>query len=178
MYVYSKMVDCLCLASPRGSLCYITNANIKGLVNFKSTLPNTYTNVLGRSLMKQLRDNWRSSSIVMTLAKATTRSLLLKLVDFEKKLDTAWLAEISCDVEFTEEGVEEENAEQDYEFTLLKEMKEIHRDNHRTALVKGRTALSSEEGVKEREGANLRACRSTMMDGKERHCSPTIVDNR
>jgi len=82
--------------------------------------------------MKQLRENWRSGAIDMALAKTTTRVPLLKLVDFEKKLDATQLAEISCDVEFVEEDVKEENAEQEYEFTLLKE---IHRDDRRTALV-------------------------------------------
>lgn len=82
--------------------------------------------------MKQLRENWRSGDIDMTLAKTTTRIPFLKLVDFEKKLDEARLAEISCEVELVEEDVKEENAEQDYEFNLLKE---LHRDDHRTAMV-------------------------------------------
>ena len=82
--------------------------------------------------MKQLRENWRSGGIDMALAKTTTRIPFLKLVDFEKKLDEARLAEINCEVEFVEEDVKEENAEQDYEFDLLQE---IHRDDHRTALV-------------------------------------------
>ncbi|KAL3807486.1 hypothetical protein ACHAXA_011082 [Cyclostephanos tholiformis] len=50
---------------------------LKGSVNFKSTLPDAYTKVLGRSLMKQLRENWRSGDIDMTLAKSTTRIPLL-----------------------------------------------------------------------------------------------------
>ena len=82
--------------------------------------------------MKQLRENWRSGDIDMALAKTTTRIPFLKLVDFEKKRDEARLAEISCEVELVEEDVKEENAEQDYEFNLLKE---LHRDDHRTAMV-------------------------------------------
>jgi hypothetical protein len=82
--------------------------------------------------MKQLRENWRSGSIDMALAKTTTRVPLLKLVDFEKKVDAARLKEINCEIETVEEDVKEENAEQDYEFLLLKE---IHKDDHRTALV-------------------------------------------
>jgi len=106
---------------------------LKGSVNFKSTLPDAYTKVLGRSLMKQLRENWRSGDIDMTLAKSTTRIPLLKLVDFEKTIDAARLAEIQCNVpEAVEEDLKEENAEQDYEFTLLKD---IHRDDRRTAMV-------------------------------------------
>jgi hypothetical protein len=83
--------------------------------------------------MKQLRENWRSGDIDMTLAKSTTRIPLLKLVDFEKTIDAARLAEIQCNVpEAVEEDLKEENAEQDYEFTLLKD---IHRDDRRTAMV-------------------------------------------
>jgi len=102
---------------------------LKGSANFKSALPDSYTKVLARQLMKQLRENWRSGDIDMALAKSTTRVPLLKLVDFEKKLADARLAEIQCDVE---EDEVEENAEQDYEFTLLKD---LHKDDHRTAMV-------------------------------------------
>ena len=83
--------------------------------------------------MKQLRENWRTGDIDMTLAKSTTRIPLLKLVDFQKTIDAARLAEIQCDVpDAVEEVVEEENAEQDFEFTLLKD---IHKEEHRTAMV-------------------------------------------
>lgn len=83
--------------------------------------------------MKQLRENWRTGDIDMTLAKSTTRIPLLKLVDFQKTIDAARLAEIQCDApDAVEEDVEEENAEQDYEFTLLKD---IHKEEHRTAMV-------------------------------------------
>jgi hypothetical protein len=83
--------------------------------------------------MKQLRENWRTGDIDMTLAKSTTRIPLLKLVDFQKTIDAARLAEIQCDVpDAVEEDVEEENAEQDFEFTLLKD---IHKEEHRTAMV-------------------------------------------
>lgn len=83
--------------------------------------------------MKQLRENWRSGDIDMALAKTTTRVPLLKLVDFEKKIDAARIAEIQCDVpEEEKEDVKVEAAEQDYEFTLLRDM---HKDDHRTAMV-------------------------------------------
>lgn len=95
-------------------------------------MPDAYTKVVARQLMKQLRENWRSGDLDMTLAKSTTRVPLLKLVDFEKTIDAARLAEISCEVEVVEEDVKEEIAEQDYEFILLKE---LHKDDHRTAMV-------------------------------------------
>lgn len=81
--------------------------------------------------MKQLRENWRSGDIDMALAKSTTRVPLLKLVDFEKTIDAARMEEIQCMVE-EEEDEDGVNAEQDFEFTLLKEM---HKDDHRTAMV-------------------------------------------
>lgn len=105
---------------------------LTGSVNFRSTLPDTYTKFVGRKLMKQLRDNWRAGDIDMALAKTTTRVPLLKLVDFEKKLGEARMAEISCEIEEEDEDVKVENAESDYEFDLLKD---IHKDDHRTAMV-------------------------------------------
>ena len=80
--------------------------------------------------MKQLRENWRSGDIDMTLAKTTTRVPLLKLVDFDKTIDAARVTEVECDV--GEEDEKDENAEQDFEFLLLKE---LHKDDHRTAMV-------------------------------------------
>lgn len=102
----------------------------QGSVNFKSTLPDAYTKVLARELMKQLRENWRSGDIDMALAKTTTRVPLLKLVDFDKKIEAARIEEIQCEIE--DEDEQESNAEQDYEFNLLKD---IHKDDHRTAMV-------------------------------------------
>lgn len=102
---------------------------IKGLQKFKSTLPDTYTRFLGRELMKQLRDNWRSGDIDMALAKTTTRVPLLKMVDFGKTLSTEVISEIQCEIPEDEEN---ENDDQDYEFKLLAE---LHKDEHRTAMV-------------------------------------------
>ena len=79
--------------------------------------------------MKQLRDNWRSGDIDMALAKTTTRVPLLKLVDFDKTVDEAKMKMIHCDIE---EDEQDEIVEQEYEFRLLKEM---HSDDHRTAMV-------------------------------------------
>lgn len=99
---------------------------LEGSANFKSTLPDLYTKVVARELMKQLRENWRNGDIDMTLAKATTRVPFLKLVDFDK---TSISDEIVCEVD---EDAEDENAEQEYEFSLLRDM---HKDDHRTAMV-------------------------------------------
>jgi hypothetical protein len=109
---------------------------LRGSANFKSTLPDAYTKVLARELMKQLRENWRSGQIDMALAKTTTRVPLLKLVDFDKQVVAAQesLKDIQCDVDFEEESEDDikEKEEQDLEFALLKD---LHKDDHRTAMV-------------------------------------------
>ena len=56
----------------------------KGEADYKSVLPDSYTKVLSRSLMKQLRENWRAGDINIQVAKSTLRVPLLKLVDFDK----------------------------------------------------------------------------------------------
>ncbi len=61
----------------------LTNG-LKGTVEMTSVIPDQYTKVLSRSLMKQLRENWRAGDINMQVAKMTIRPSLLKLVDFDK----------------------------------------------------------------------------------------------
>lgn len=109
---------------------------IKGSANYKSALPDSYTKVLARQLMKQLRDNWRNGEIDMALAKTTTRVPLLKLVDFDKTVNAANLKDIQCDVGEEDDIIE--IAEQNFEFELLKE---LHKDDHRTALVQTLTCV-------------------------------------
>jgi len=103
---------------------------IKGLAKYKSTLPDTYTKFLGRELMKQLRENWRNGDIDMALAKTTTRVPLLNMVDFGKELSAEVMSGIQCEI--PEEDEESEINDQDYEFSLLAE---LHKDDHRTAMV-------------------------------------------
>lgn len=57
---------------------------LKGNPEYNSVIPDSYTKVLSRSIMKQLRDNWRAGDINMAVAKSTVRVPLLKLVDFER----------------------------------------------------------------------------------------------
>eukprot|EP01082_Thalassiosira_pseudonana_P013188 g12579.t1 g12579 contig6:2189185-2191662(-) len=106
------------------------SCGLKGSAKFRSTIPDAYTKVLARQLMKQLRENWRSGDIDMALAKTTTRVPLLKLVDFDKNL--AKNDAVECDLEIEEEDVVNELQEQDYEFDLLKD---LHKDDRRTAMV-------------------------------------------
>jgi len=56
----------------------------KGSADYNSVIPDKYTKVLARNLMKQLRENWRAGDINMAVAKATVRVPLLNLVDFDK----------------------------------------------------------------------------------------------
>ena len=46
---------------------------LKGSYDFSSTLSDSYTKVLTRQLLKQLRKNWRSGELDMALAKASIR---------------------------------------------------------------------------------------------------------
>ncbi len=101
---------------------------IKGSADYKSVLPDLYTKVLARQLMKQLRDNWRAGDIDMALAKSTTRVPLLKLVDFDKTVNAANLQDEVCDVDDDKDEI----AAQDFEFSLLKD---LHRDDRRTAMI-------------------------------------------
>jgi len=116
---------------------YSSICTSKGVADLKSALPDSYTKTLARQLMKQLRENWRSGDIDMELAKTTTRVPLLKLVDFDKTIDEARLKTIQCpvedcDIDDPREECQDTVAEQSYEFDLLKEM---HKDDHRTAMV-------------------------------------------
>eukprot|EP00560_Eucampia_antarctica_P006066 CAMPEP_0197824868 /NCGR_PEP_ID=MMETSP1437-20131217/2074_1 /TAXON_ID=49252 ORGANISM="Eucampia antarctica, Strain CCMP1452" /NCGR_SAMPLE_ID=MMETSP1437 /ASSEMBLY_ACC=CAM_ASM_001096 /LENGTH=741 /DNA_ID=CAMNT_0043424669 /DNA_START=191 /DNA_END=2416 /DNA_ORIENTATION=+ len=56
----------------------------EGSADYNSVIPDKYTKVLARSLMKKLRDNWRDGKININVAKATVRVPLLNLVDFER----------------------------------------------------------------------------------------------
>ena len=57
---------------------------LKGNAEYNSVIPDSYTKVLSRAIMKQLRDNWRAGDINMAVAKSTLRVPLLKLVDFDR----------------------------------------------------------------------------------------------
>lgn len=121
-FIASQIADEMYADAEREVSC-----GLKGSANFKSTLPDLYSKVVARNLMKQLRENWRSGDIDMDVAKTSTRVSFLKLVDFDKKnaLDTS----IECELD-EDEAIEV--ADQDYEFSLLKE---LHSDDHRTAMV-------------------------------------------
>jgi len=105
-------------------------------------LPDSYTKVLARNLMKQLRENWRSGEIDMAKAKATIRVPLLKLVDFDmlqeaqkvlknKTLVTVKVEDPNC---YEESSVDEECSMHEVELEYAVVQK-IHRTGARVAEV-------------------------------------------
>lgn len=60
-------------------------SGFEGNAEYNSVMPDTYTKVEVRKLMKQLRENWRNGDVNMAVAKATVRVPFLKLVDFNKE---------------------------------------------------------------------------------------------
>jgi len=57
---------------------------LKGNAEFSSVLPDQYTKVLAKGMMKQLRQNWRDEDINIEVAKKTLRPPFLALLDFNK----------------------------------------------------------------------------------------------
>lgn len=102
----------------------------KGSADYNSVIPDKYSKVLARQLMKQLRDNWRSGDINMQVAKATIRVPLLKLVDFEKSEAATRVKKAVEDAAVTKaekkkEGDDDEAAEKDelaIEFEVVNRM--------------------------------------------------------
>lgn len=111
---------------------------LKGSADFNSDLPDSYTKVLARALMKQLRENWRSGDINMAVAKATIRVPLLKLVDFQKseaaeQAKKRFAEEAAARAAAAEEDEEiTEKSEMDMEYNAVNL---LHKDSHRIAEV-------------------------------------------
>ena len=108
----------------------------KGSADYNSVIPDKYTKVLSRSLMKQLRENWRNDEINMKVAKATVRVPLLKLVDFDKSEAAAKIEKkreeekSKKDALRDEDDVEDaENTEADVDFSAVNM---LHKDSRRT----------------------------------------------
>jgi len=51
---------------------------------YTNVIPNAFTKSLTKQAVKQLRQNWRDGDIDMTVAKATIRTPLLELMDFDR----------------------------------------------------------------------------------------------
>jgi pentatricopeptide repeat protein len=106
-----------------------------------SVVPDSYTKVLARSLMKQLRENWRAGDVDMAEAKSTIRVPLLKLVDFEKSEAAAKALEVN--IERRKILQMDPNCDPQEEECLIKEIeveysniqKTLHKENRRIAEV-------------------------------------------
>jgi len=108
----------------------------KGAADFNSVLPDTYTKTLSFGLMKQLRENWRSGEIDMTVAKETLRVPILKLVDFDK---AEAVENMRKQVQEAKSSMSEEETEQvtddnelDIEYAAIKD---LHKQGSRVAEV-------------------------------------------
>jgi len=104
---------------------------LKGSADLKSVIPDIYTKTLCRSLMKQLRDNWRSGEIDMAVAKSTLRVPMLKLIDFNKS-EAMEKAKAQIEEEKkTNEDADIETDETELEYSGVN----FHKDEHRIAEV-------------------------------------------
>jgi pentatricopeptide repeat protein len=102
----------------------------KGDADYKSVIPDQYTKVLARNLMKQLRENWRAGDINISVAKATVRVPLLNIVDFDRsemakkvkqqKEERKQLAQQQIDVDEDEEcDIDVEECEEEAEYSAV-----------------------------------------------------------
>lgn len=106
----------------------------QGSANYNSVIPDKYTKVLSRNLMKQLRQNWRDGEINMAVAKATVRTPLLKLVDFERSEYAAKVKEqeeamkLSSRIDDQGESIEAvEKSEVDVDYTAVNILNKSHK---------------------------------------------------
>jgi len=114
---------------------------LKGPTDYASVIPDKYTKVLARKLLKQLRENWRSGDIEMQVAKLTVRVALKALVDFDrseeatkiqKQRDAMDLLKKALAADSASDGpsvVEIDKSEVDVDFTAVNM---LHKDSHRT----------------------------------------------
>jgi len=111
---------------------------LKGSADLKSVVPDSYTKVLARALMKQLRENWRAGDINMAVAKSTLRVPLLKLVDFQKSEAAEQAKKRAEEEAAARKGAEDEDeeltkkSEMDMEYNAVNL---LHKDSHRVAEV-------------------------------------------
>jgi len=112
---------------------------LKGPTDYASVIPDKYTKVLARKLIKQLRENWRAGDINMQTAKVTVRVALKALVDFDRSEEAAKIQKqvdamnlLKAALAADSEGpsvVEIDKSEVDVDFTAVNM---LHKDSHRT----------------------------------------------
>ena len=113
---------------------------LKGQTDYASVIPDKYTKVLARKLIKQLRENWRAGDIDMKVAKVTVRVALKALVDFDRTEEAAKIQKQRDALEelkkamaaYSSDGpavVEIDKSEVDVDFTAVNM---LHKDSHKT----------------------------------------------
>jgi len=113
---------------------------LKGPTDYASVIPDKYTKVLARKLLKQLRENWRSGDIEMKVAKLTVRVALKALVDFDRTEEFTKIQaqrdaldllkkEMAADQSEGPSVVQIDKSEVDVDFTAVNM---LHKDSHRT----------------------------------------------
>jgi len=112
---------------------------LKGPTDYASVIPDKYTKVLARKLLKQLRENWRSGDIEMQVAKLTVRVALKALVDFDRSEEATKIQKQRDAMDLLKKAlaadsdgpsvVEIDKSEVDVDFTAVNM---LHKDSHRT----------------------------------------------
>lgn len=112
---------------------------LKGPTDYASVIPDKYTKVLARKIIKQLRENWRAGKIDMPSAKVNERVPLKALVDFDRSESAEKIQkqrdamqQLKKAMAADSEGpavVELDKSEVDVDFTAVNM---LHKDSHRT----------------------------------------------
>lgn len=112
---------------------------LKGPTDYASVIPDKYTKVLARKIIKQLRENWRAGKIDMPTAKVNERVPLKALVDFDRSESAEKILKQRDAMEQLKEAiaadsegpavVELDKSEVDVDFTAVNM---LHKDSHRT----------------------------------------------
>jgi len=112
---------------------------LKGPTDYASVIPDKYTKVLARKIIKQLRENWRAGQIDMPTAKLNERVSLKALVDFDRSESAEKIQkqrdameQLKKAITADSEGsavVELDKSEVEVDFTAVNM---LHKDSHRT----------------------------------------------
>lgn len=114
--------------------------DIKGQAHYDSVIPDKYTKVVARKVIKQLRENWRAGEIDMAAAKINERVPLKALVDFDRSEAAAKLKKQREAMEqlkksmATIDGIESavvefDSSDVESDFTVVNM---LHKESHRT----------------------------------------------
>lgn len=112
---------------------------LKGPTDYASVIPDKYSKVLARKIIKQLRENWRAGKIDMQTAKVNERVPLKALVDFDRSESAEKIQKQREAMELLKKAmatdsegpavVELDKSEVEVDFTAVNM---LHKDSHRT----------------------------------------------